>query len=106
MKIYWFGAKSISRIEKIPPEEAQKIWDRACFEARNLKSVFAGLVVIVILLFVNNYLGAINFGDASITIFWQLLSLVIALIILANINFIVANYKVSQYFKQKHKMPF
>ncbi len=106
MKIYWFGAKSISEVENIPLEEAKKIWERACFDSRNLKSAMAGLVVILILLTVNSYLGQINFGDINMTIFLQLIVLIAALVIIAQMNFLMANYKVNQRLKPNQKRRF
>ncbi len=106
MKIYWFGAKSISQVENIPLEEAKKIWDRACFESRNMKTAIAGLFVILALITINSYLGQINFGDVNITIFWQLVVLVTGLVILAQMNFLLANYKVNQSLKPNQKRRF
>lgn len=99
MKIYWSGPKSISEIENIPLEEAKKVWEKACFDARNLKSAFAGLIIIVLLLAANNYIGQMSFGDISITMFFQLIVLVIGLVLLAQMNFLIANYLVNQRLK-------
>lgn len=99
MKIYWFGPKSISEIEDMPLDEAKKMWEKACFDARNLKSAFAGLFVIFLLVTANSYIGQMNFGDMAVTMFFQLIVLVIGLVLLAQMNFLVANYLVNQRLK-------
>ena len=106
MKIYWSGAPSISKIEEVSLEEAQKIWDKARYDARNLKTALAGLPVILAFVLLSYFISFLNISDFGMTIALQIVVLIIALVTVTQLNFLVANYKVSQYFKPTQKKQF
>ncbi len=106
MKIYWSGAASISKVEGISLEDAQKIWDKARYDARNLKTALAGLPIIIVFSLLSHSISFLNLSDPGMTIALQIVVLIIALVIVTQMNFMVANYKVNQYFDPDKKARF